>query len=116
LIAGALAEGGLQAAIGGALGLALSAVTVRVLESLAPAAFGGGIGTGMSAGIASAAVVMILICTGASGVFPIAATLDADVQSACGIGRRRRDGSSPCGARFSPRRSRSRVFSCMARR
>jgi len=82
LIAGALAEGGLQAAVGGALGLAVSAVTVRVLESLAPAAFGGGIGTGMSAGIASAAVVMILICTGASGVFPIAATLDAGVQSA----------------------------------
>ena len=82
MITGALVEGGLQATIGGLLGLALSSVTVRVLESLAPAAFGAGIGTGMSTGIAAAAIAMIVICTGASGAFPIAATLGSDVQSA----------------------------------
>ena len=82
LIVGALVEGGLQATIGGTLGLGLSAVSVKVLQSLAPAAFGSGIGSGMSIGIAAAALVMILICTGASGVFPIISTLGADVQSA----------------------------------
>ncbi len=82
LIVGALVEGGLLATTGGLLGLALSAVTVRVLESLAPAAFGAGIGTDMSLGVAFAVVLMILVCTGASGVFPVIAALDGDVQSA----------------------------------
>jgi predicted permease len=82
LIVGALVEGGVQAAIGGSLGLALSAVTVRVLESLAPAAFGAGIGTGLSAGVAAAAFAMMVICTAASGAFPVVATLGSDVQSA----------------------------------
>jgi putative ABC transport system permease protein len=90
LIFGALAEGTLQAIVGATIGLVLSATAVSALQSLVPVAFGNPDQSHVSAGIIVAAIAAILACALASAVFPIAAALRDDVQSAL----RDRDASS----------------------
>jgi predicted permease len=82
LVRVALIEGGLQAAAGAAAGLAWSAVTVRILRSLLPQAFNPTTVGQLSGGVVLAAAAVILICTGASAVFPVATALESDIQSA----------------------------------
>lgn len=82
LIFGAVVEGGVQATVGVVLGLALSALSVRVLLALVPESFGSAAANAVSVGILAGAAVMVVLCTAASGAFPIAATLSSDVQSA----------------------------------
>ncbi len=90
LIVGALAEGGIQALVGGVLGALLSVGAVTAVRSLVPDAFGAGATRQWSVGIVMAAGAMMLVCTVASAVFPVLDAMNADVQR----GLRERGGSS----------------------
>jgi putative ABC transport system permease protein len=81
LILGALVEGCVQATLGGLAGLALSGLTVGVLQGLLPVAFGAAESARLSVGIMCAAAATIIICATASGIFPIMATIGHDLQS-----------------------------------
>lgn len=81
LIGGALIEGGVQAVAGGALGLVLSGVAVTLFQNLVPTAFAVD-RAALTPGIVGAAIVAMLICAAAAGVFPVAVTRGSDVQAA----------------------------------
>lgn len=80
LVRGALIEGGIQALFGGAIGLALSTITVNALRNLVPSALSANMS--MSATVLVVAGLIMIGCTLASAFFPVVVATRRDLQSA----------------------------------
>jgi putative ABC transport system permease protein len=89
LVFGALIEGAVLATSGCLLGFLISAFGVSMLRALLPAAFAFESGSS-SVGVWVVATTMAVVCTLASGAFPVLVTIGGDVHA----GLRSRDGGN----------------------